>query len=145
MKIKKLIERDGYKNDTVRICEFLGFEDTEQLKVAEFFSQEETYSSIGLLGIALSNNNLTWRRCKVNNKVSEVYSVDNGYKIELEICDSSGYGNHLYYQSDFLSLLKEGFIIHAKENDYIKHIKWIEPINNIAYFIHEADVIVKEN
>ena len=40
MKIEKLIERDGYKNDTVRICEFLGFADTEQLKEARFFSKE---------------------------------------------------------------------------------------------------------
>lgn len=49
MDINKLIERDGYKNDTVRICEFLGFTDTDQLKKAKFFSIEENSLSYPFL------------------------------------------------------------------------------------------------
>lgn len=29
MKISELIKSEGYKNSTVRICEFLGFSDTD--------------------------------------------------------------------------------------------------------------------
>ena len=46
MKIKDIIEAKGYETDTVRICKFLGFDDTNQLKGAKFFSQEQSYSPI---------------------------------------------------------------------------------------------------
>lgn len=145
MKIEKLIERDGYKNDTVRICEFLGFTDTEQLKGAKFFSQEESYSPIPIPGLCMNNGDRTWRLCELNDGDSELYSIDYGYKFQLKICDGNGYGKHLYYQSDFLSLLEKGLILYADDNKcHIEHIKWIEKLFGNAYLIHETDVIVKD-
>lgn len=41
MKIDDLIAQKGYKNNTVEICEFLGFTDTEQLKEARFFHRSK--------------------------------------------------------------------------------------------------------
>ena len=74
-----------------------------------------------------------------------LYTVDNGYKFYLEICDDKVYGRHLYYQSDFLSFLKDGIILPAKENAHIEHIKWAEKIYGDAYLIHEADIVVEGN
>ena len=104
MKISELIKSEGYKNSTVRICEFLGFSDTDQLKRAKFFAIQETYSPIPVLGVSINNGDPTWRLCEVDNNVRDLYSVDEGYKIRLKICNE--FGGRTYYQSDFLSLLK---------------------------------------
>ena len=113
MEINKLIEVKGYKNSTVRICEFLGFSDTDQLKKAKFFAIQETYSPIPIPGISINNGDPTWRLCEVNNDVNKLYSVDEGYKICLKVCNE--YGGNTYYQSDFLSLLKSGHIIYCPD------------------------------
>lgn len=146
MKIADIIKVKGYETDTVRICKFLGFTDTEQLKGAKFFSQEESYSPIPIPGLCMSNGDYTWRLCRLNDGDCELYSIDYGYKFQLEICDGSGYGRHLYYQSDFLSLLEEGFIIYAGDGKgHIEHINWAEKICDNVFIIHEADIIVREN
>lgn len=146
MKIADIIKVKGYETDTVRICKFLGFTDTEQLKGAKFFSQEESYSPIPIPGLCMSNGDYTWRLCQLNDGDCELYSIDYGYKFQLEICDGSGYGRHLYYQSDFLSLLEEGFIIYAGDGKgHIEHINWAEKICDNVFIIHEADIIVREN
>lgn len=135
MEISKLVEAKGYKNSTVKICEFLGFSDTDQLKRAKFFAIQETYSPIPVLGISINNGDPTWRLCEVNNDVDELYSVDEGYKI----CNE--YGG----KSDFLSLLKSGHIIYCPdESKYeIKHITCAEKISDGAILIHEFDSIEK--
>lgn len=147
MKIEMLIERDGYKNDTVKICEFLGFTDTEQLKEARFFSQEQSYSPIPVIGWSVSNNDCTWRLCKIVDGDNEYHTIDKGYKFRLEICDGVNQGGRLYYQCDFLSMLKKRFIIHVKDgsNAHIEHIKWAEELCDGVYIIHEADVIMEDN
>lgn len=69
MKISELIKSKGYKNSTVRICEFLGFSDTDQLKRAKFFAIQETYSPIPVLGVSINNGDPTWRLCEVDNNI----------------------------------------------------------------------------
>lgn len=133
MKISELIKSEGYKNSTVRICEFLGFSDTDQLKRAKFFAIQETYSPIPVLGVSINNGDPTWRLCEVD----DLYSVDEGYKI----CNE--FGGRTYYQSDFLSLLKSGHIVYCPdENKYeIKHIVCAEKISDGTILIHEFDSI----
>lgn len=143
MEISKLVETKGYKNSTVKICEFLDFSDTDQLKRAKFFAIQETYSPIPVLGISINNGDPTWRLCEVNNDVDELYSVDKGYKICLKVYNE--HGGNIYYQSDFLSLLKSGHIIYCPdESKYeIKHITCAEKISDGAILIHEFDSIEK--
>ena len=93
----------------------------------------------------MSNGDYTWRLCQLNDGDCELYTIDHGYKFQLEICDGSGYGRHLYYQSDFLSLLEGGFIIYAGDGKgHIEHIKWAEELICGVYLVHEADVIMKD-
>lgn len=145
MNIEKLIEKKGYENDAVKICKFLGFTDTDQLKDARFFSQEESYSPIPILGVSISNNDYTWRLCKIVDSEEELYSIDHGYKLRFEICDGSGYGGTMYYQCDFLSLLKSGHIVYVKDgsNIHVENIKWAEPLSDNTFVIHEADILVE--
>lgn len=144
MKITDIVKKTGFETDVCRICKFLGFEDTNQLKSMKFFSQEESYSSIPFIGWLVSNGNMTWRICQVVDESEELFSIDYGYKITLEICDGSGIGRHRYYQSDFLSHLKSGLIIPYTEKSYIKHIKWSEPLTESVELIHEADIVIYE-
>lgn len=129
------------KGITVRICEFLGFSDTDQLKRAKFFAIQETYSPIPVLGVSINNGDPTWRLCEVDNNVRDLYSVDEGYKIRLKICNE--FGGRTYYQSNFLSLLKSGHIVYCpNENKYkIKHIVCAEKISDGAILIHEFDSV----
>lgn len=145
MKLEKLIERDGYKNDTVRICEFLGFTDTEQLKGARFFSEEEGYVPTLIPGLYMNDGKYTWHLCELSDGDRELHTIDYGYKFRLNIIDGNGHGGHLYYQSDFLSLLKNGNIIYAGDGKcHIEHIKWMEKLCGNVFLVHEADVVVKE-
>lgn len=132
MKISELIKSEGYKNSTVRICEFLGFSDTDQLKRAKFFAIQETYSPIPVLGVSINNGDPTWRLCEVDNNVRDLYSVDEGYKIRLKICNE--FGGRTYYQSDFLSLLKSGHIVYCPN-------VCAEKISDGAILIHEFDSV----
>ena len=132
MKISELIKSEGYKNSTVRICEFLGFSDTDQLKRAKFFAIQETYSPIPVLGVSINNGDPTWRLCEIDNNVRDLYSVDEGYKIRLKICNE--FGGRTYYQSDIVYC--------PDENKYeIKHIICAEKISNGAILIHEFDSV----
>lgn len=142
MKISDIEKTKGYKTDTCRICEFLGFDDTDQLKGAKFFSQEESYSPIPFIGWSMSNGDMTWRVCQVVDSDQELYSVDYGYKLILEICDGTGQGRHKYYQSDFYSLLQAGLILPYEEGKHIEHIKWMEPLTDYISIVHEADAVV---
>ena len=143
MKLNEIIKKHGYKNDTVRICEYLGFSDTEQLKAAKFFAQIESYSPIPFLGVGISNNDCTWKLCSVVDEESELFSVDYGYKITLTICDGIGCGNRRYYQCDFLSLLKHGCIIYCSNpKQHVEHTTWYEPFYKDLCVVHEADVVV---
>ena len=89
MKISELIKSEGYKNSTVRICEFLGFSDTDQLKRAKFFAIQETYSPIPILGVSISNGDPTWRLCEVDNNVRISILLMKDIKFALKFATSS--------------------------------------------------------
>lgn len=147
MKLTDLVGKIGYENDTYRICKFLGFTDTDELKSAKFFSQEESYEPVPLLGISMPTGDISWRVCQVFDESDELYSVDYGYKITLTPLKDNGefdYGSHRYYQAYFLALLKTGCIIPYVDGAHIEHIQWREPIEgSVAYVVHEADVVIK--
>lgn len=109
--------------------------------LSAFFAIQETYSPIPVLGVSINNGDPTWRLCEVDNNVRDLYSVDEGYKIRLKICNE--FGGRTYYQSDFLSLLKSGHIVYCPdENKYeIKHIVCAEKISDGAILIHEFDSV----
>ncbi len=80
-----------------------------------------------------------WFECEV---VEDRYKVADNYKITLR--DINGRAHETYYQSDFLSLMYEGFIIPKTHDDmHIKTVSFNEPIpNTIAYIHHEGQCVV---
>ena len=141
MKLEDIIKRDEVISYPVRICQYLGFEDTDELKSVKFFSEEDTYTTyFGCISIA--DNKPTIQICEVVEDANDdLYSVDYGYRIGLRPID--GRHAHWYYQSDFYTLLKQGSIVPYQEGDVIEHQMWKEQIPNTqAYIVHEADVLV---
>lgn len=79
-----------------------------------------------------------WVECKI---VEDRYKVDENYKITLESIEQ-GYGRETFYQSTFVSMLKDGDIIKKTgENQHVKEIQWIEPLCGLVYIVHNAYVV----
>ena len=142
MKLEDMIKRDEFISYPVRICKYLGFQDTDELKSAKFFSVEDSYTTyFGC--ISISDNKPTVRVCEVEDANVDLYSVDYGYQIGLR--PIGGRHIHWYYQSDFYTLLKQRYIVLYHDGDTIEHQVWKEPIpSTSAYVVHEADVLVNK-
>jgi hypothetical protein len=76
-----------------------------------FMAQMRPLRSIFGISYTSSNDETVMVPCVVNE---DRYEVSKGYKITLE-CVLPGFGKHHFYQSDFLSLLKEGLITAYKK------------------------------
>lgn len=82
----------------------------------------------------------TWTECKIDESR---YKVSDGYKITLRSIDPMFTYDH-YYQSDFMSLMKSGWIIvKTSDKQTIQHIKWLEHLCGKAYVVHEADIVTE--
>ena len=141
MKLESIVKRDGFISNPVRICKYLGFKDTDELKSAKFFSTEDSFTTF--FGcISISDGKYTVKVCEVvEDTSSDMYSIDHGYRIGLRPVGERHV--HWYYQSDFYTLLKQGSIVPYQEGDVIEHQMWKEQIPNTqAYIVHEADVLV---
>ena len=111
---------------TKLICLHLGFKDTEELKHSKFY----IYDYDG------------WHLFAVNDSYDWIARVDEGYKICLICLDKEGY-SRTFYQSDFLSLLEDDFIVLFK-NQKVKRIKTKVPFVNDLYIVHEFEVLSEE-
>ena len=141
MKLEDIIKRDEFISYPVRICRYLGFEDTDGLKSAKFVSVEDSYTTyFGCINI--SDNKPTVKVCEVVEDANDdLYSIDHGYRIGLRPIGERHI--HWYYQSDFYTLLKQDLIVLYQDGDKIEHQMWEEQIPNTrAYIVHEADVLV---
>lgn len=89
----------------------------------------------------VSGDKETWTECKIDENR---YKVADGYKVTLRSLNPMFTYDH-YYQSDFMSMVKEGFIIvKTSDNQTIQHIKWMEHLCGKAYVVHEADIVIKK-
>lgn len=80
-----------------------------------------------------------WVECEV---VEDRYKVEDGYKITLQSIED-GYGREHYYQTDFDSLLRSGFVLEKeRESQHVELIKWSEPLTSFVNICHEAYVVV---
>lgn len=111
---------------TKLICLHLGFKNTEELKQSKFY----VYVNDG------------WHLFSVNDSYDWIAKVDEGYKICLTCLDKESY-SRTFYQTDFLSLLEEDFVVLFK-NQKIKRIKAKVPFVNGLYIVHEFEVLSEE-
>lgn len=87
----------------------------------------------------VSGNRETWTECRIDETR---YKIEDGYKITIKSIDPFFSYDH-YYQHDFMEMVKAGFIIvKERDNQYIKHVKWIERDCCGVPIVHEADVVM---
>lgn len=96
---------------------------------------------IGIVGIGTSSDSREkWVECRI---VEDRYKVDENYKVTFESIEP-GYGRQTYYQSDFNSLFKDGFIFKkTNNNQHVEEVTWIEPLCGSAYLVHSAYVVTE--
>lgn len=106
------------------------------------------FIGITYLGKTYGGDNIKeeWVECYINEDEFLVNMDDKEhppYKIKLTACDQS-FGSETFYWLDFLSLLKNGFIL-VKENEFQRPIpyKKVTPIpNSCATIVEEGTVVV---
>lgn len=107
-------------------------------KNKHYFILMHPLECFGIFCFTSSTTREKWVECEI---VEERYKVSDGYKVELRAIES-GYGKETYYQSDFESLVKKGYILEkTSDNQYVKEITWIEPLSGVTYLKHSAYVV----
>lgn len=87
-----------------------------------------------------SSDQKRWVECEI---VEDTYKVSDRYKVELKALDEQ-YGSETFYQSDFCSLMKDGYIIEkTSENQHVEKIRWYEPLAYNTPLVCEAYVLVE--
>ncbi|NBK99965.1 MAG: hypothetical protein EOM50_18530 [Erysipelotrichia bacterium] len=74
----------------------------------------------------------------------EPYDFD-GYNYKLYAkAEEDGYGSQRFYMCDFESIVEQGIIIPMDDESMrVEVVHKIEPITELAYLIHEGEIIVK--
>lgn len=108
-------------------------------KDIHYFCLMRPIQSIFGIGFTSSSDALEWFECYVDE---ERYKVEDNYKITLRAIDGRAYEH--YYQSDFLHLMWDGFIVpKISDNIHVEYVSFDEPIpNTIAYIHHEGQTLV---
>jgi len=87
----------------------------------------------------VNHNKFNWVECCVDESR---FKVEDGYKITLRALNPLYSFSH-YYQSDFMSLIEDGYIIpKTSENAQVRHIKEMHKSGNCVYII-EYDTVVE--
>ena len=85
-----------------------------------------------------SSSREKWVECEI---IEKRYKISDGYKVELKPIED-GYGNEIFYQSDFESLINTGIIIpKINENQHVEEIEWIEQFHRDLFIKHNAYII----
>lgn len=104
-------------------------------KNAHYFALMNPICDFGFFADA---NKHDWVECVI---VEDQYKVDEGYKVTLKPLDSNHASQH-FYQKDFISLMKKGYIV-EKTNDslHIEHEKIHIPLTDTVYLVYSGDYI----
>ena len=108
-------------------------------KDIHYFCMMRPIQSLFGISFTSSSDELEWFECYVDE---ERYKVADNYKITLRAVDGRAYEH--YYQSDFLQLMWEGFIVPKTSDDiHVEYVSFNEPIpNTCAYIHHEGQILV---
>jgi hypothetical protein len=106
-----------------------------------FWSLTQPLHRFPLLGICYTTNDEpVWTECKI---VEDRYPVADGYKITLQPLDERFSKEH-YYQEDFVSSVKSGWIIPKKSNkDHVEKIAGYDYIGCGLNIVTEGYVLVQ--
>ena len=104
-----------------------------------FFGHLDKYTLATPFGFALSENSDDWVECKIEDDTSagDLYTLARGYKVRIAPANDHRYASRLFYQSDLLSMLKEGcFLLKTSDNQHIEEKEGFEHLYGNAYVHH---------
>lgn len=74
--------------------------------------------------------------------IEDRYKIKDGYKVELKAINPI-FGRETYYQCDFDSLIKKGYIIpKTSEKQHVEVIEWMEPLWENVRTKHTSTIVV---
>ena len=112
-----------------------------------FFGHLNKYDLITPFGFALSSYSDDWVECKIEDDPSagDLYTLEHGYKVNIVPANDNRYAGYKFYQSDLLSMLKEGcFILKTSDEQHIEEKEGYEYLCGSAYLHHQWSEIVSE-
>lgn len=111
-----------------------------------FFGHLDKYDMVTPFGFAFTSYSDDWVECKIEDDTScgDLYTLDHGYKVKVVPVNDNRYAGRLFYQSDLISMIKEGcFILKTGEWDHIEEREGMECIGCNAYLVHHWSEVVK--
>ena len=88
-----------------------------------FFGHLNKYTLVTTFGFGFSENSDDWVECKIEDDTSAgyLYTLEHGYKVNIVPAYDNRYAGRKFYQSDLLSMIKDGyFILKTGEGQHIE-------------------------
>ena len=104
-----------------------------------FFGNLNKYDMMTPFGFALTSPSDDLVECKIEDDTScgDLYTLAQGYKVRIAPANDHRYASRLFYQSDLLSMLKEGcFLLKTSDNQHIEEKEGFEHLHGNAYVHH---------
>ena len=98
------------------------------------------------VGFCFAEYSDDWVECKILDDTShgDLYTLANGYKVNIVAVDNPMYTSRLFYQSDLLSLIKDGcFILKTGDGDHVEEKEGYEHLCGSVYLHHCWSEVVK--
>ena len=104
-----------------------------------FFGNLNKYDMVTPFGFALTSPSDDWVECKIEDDIScgDLFTLAHGYQVRVTPAHDCRYASRLFYQSDLLSMLKEGcFLLKTSDNQHIEEKEGFEHLYGNAYVHH---------
>ena len=104
-----------------------------------FFGTLDKYDMMTPFGFALTSLSDDLVECKIEDDTScgDLYTFALGYKVRIAPANDHRYASRLFYQSDLLSMLKEGCVLlKTSDNQHIEEKEGFEHLHGNAYVHH---------
>ena len=112
-----------------------------------FFGHLNKYTLATPFGFALTSPSDDLVECKIEDDTSygDLYTLAQGYKVRIAPANDHRYASRLFYQSDLLSMLKEGcFLLKTSDNQRIQEKEGFEHLCGNAYVHHYWTEVVDD-
>ena len=112
-----------------------------------FFGTLDKYDMMTPFGFALTSPSDDLVECKIEDDTScgDLYTLAQGYKVRIAPANDHRYASRLFYQSDLLSMLKEGcFLLKTSDNQHIQEKEGFEHLCGNAYVHHYWTAVVDD-
>lgn len=111
-----------------------------------FYGYLDKYTLKTPFGFSFTSNSDYLVECKIEDDKSfgDLYTLEHGYKVNIVPVDNPMYAGRRYYQSDLLSMIKDGvYILKTSDSQHIEYKVGYERLFGDVYLRHEWQEIVE--